>query len=238
MMKNVEEKSILIPVSEEHKLPSLEKIITLAKKVNLKVHLAGFISPSKELSTMISQTVKLTQLINSIAKVLKKKLAKVTSKIYGAPFKKKINSVVEKEKILLIASSNISDGYINLRRISKDVMVLQLAASDFKEESQDILLMHQVKQDNIKAITDISRLFGDRLYVVQQLNNRAVQDLTKSFGLPKPSGLDRQAKPAEVNEWILKHKTGLIALNKAEVNNDGKQVMEVLKNQKTPVLLY
>jgi hypothetical protein len=237
-MKNVEEKSILIPVSDERKLPSLEKIISLAGTVNLKVHLAGFISPSREVSSMISQTIRLTQLINSISKVLKNRLAKVSSKIYVAPFKRKIKSIIENEKVILIATSNLSDGNINLRSISKDVMVLQLSASDVKEESHDVLLMHKIKQDDIKAIADISRLFGDRLYVVQQLNNEAVQDLTKSFGLPKLSGLDRQAKPEEVNEWLLKHKTGLIALNKAEVSRGAKQVMEVLKNGKTPVLLY
>lgn len=238
MMKSVEEKSILIPISGEGKLPSLEKIISLASTVKLKIHLAGFIPPTREVGSMINQTIKLTQVINSISKVLKSKLANVSSKIYTGPFKKKIKTVIEKQQVILITTSNLSDGDVNLRSISKDVMVLQLADSDVKEDAHDILLMHKVKQENIKAITDISRLFGDSLYVVQQLNNEAVKDLTKSFGLPKPSGLDRQAKPEEVNEWLLKHKTGLIALNKAELNGYSKQVMEVLKNGNTPVLLY
>lgn len=237
-MKHVEEKSILIPVYGESNLPSLEKIISLASTVNLKIHIAGFIPPSKEVSSMISNTVKLTYRIDKISKVLKNKISKVSSKIYVASFKRKIKSIIEKEKVILITTPDLSDGHINLQSISKDVMVLQLSSSDVKEESHDVLLMHKIKQDNIKAIADISRLFGDSLYVVQQLNNEAVQDLTKSFGLPKPSGLDRQAKPEEVNEWLLQHKTGLIALNKAEINSNGKQVMEVVKNGTTPVLFY
>ena len=237
-MKNVEEKSILIPVSEDYKMPSLEKIISIAKTVNLKVHIAGFISPAEDADSMIRQTIKLTCLIKKISSELKKKSANISSKIYVNRVKSKLNQVIAKEKVILIAISGLSGGIINLRRLSKDVMILQLSPSDRNEKCHDILLMHKIKRENIKAISQISRLFGDRLFLMQRLNNQAVEDLSKSFGSPKPSGLDRQAKPDEINEWLLKHRAGLIALNKTEVNRSTKKVIEVLKNGKTPVLIY
>lgn len=234
--RNQDKKNILVPVTEDDQAIPVNKLVKLSKGLGSKIHLAGFISNKRQqVESLFRQTLKMTLKIEDLNRKMRFNGCKVSSKIYMNTFKKKAREVIEDQNIGVITSSINSVYKINDSQ--EEPVHLLLNNSENGKDHQNILFLHPVDKEHSRIVAFISRLFGNNLYMVQNVNKSVVNDIKEHFDQPLDPKLAKPYSLKELKKWLSDHEPGLIVMKKEHVKKNNEE-RRLIKNLNAPVLLY
>ena len=226
---------ILVPFTTGNELPPIGKLVKLARGLNTKIHLAGFLPDNKKVDHLMKDTISLMKNINSVLKDVRQNDIEVSSKIYMKTCQRGLNEVVQKEKAAIILTTpNNSE----ICQEVPEVLHLILSQKEKYHTTHDILILNSIRNNQKERLAAISKIFGDKIFTMNGVGKESSTDVQKFFATPdKPEELEETHDIKEIHEWLKKHDAGLIAMKKEEYQNksNGKNI---LQNAETPVLLY
>lgn len=227
--ENNSKKSILIPVFDICNLPPMDKVVALANKTHMDIHIAGFVSSVTEPGKLMEQTIRLTRILRVMLHRLRGKVKTVTSKIYTTTKKSKVCQLVEDEKIKVIVSQKIDRKLLGNKDLSS-IMFLQLTKSRINKNN-DTLIIRDGQCNNLEEIKEVMAFFGDHINYIQD------QVIESSHKKKDISSLRSRVTVKDIKEIIKKRKTECVAVKK-DIIEDKQASIELLNQNEASVLLY
>lgn len=140
--------TLLVPIYDICQIPPLEKVAQIARMGHFNIHIAGFIRGRQKPGRMIEQSMRLLRIMRVIVHRLKKKVKKVTSKIYpdddGADLRKNLGI----DSLRLVVTKKINKELIDLKRQDHDLCLLQV------DKKNPVVKKDLNKDYDVKCILD------------------------------------------------------------------------------------